>query len=214
MKRMTYAVIAAAAVLAVQGCIKDESTAGQFSAAAVKLVVDDTRNFPVGEEATFDPIIEWNGSKESDFTYRWVLNGVEEISQERVLRYTFLEVGQQYLNLTLTDRNGLTYNQEYLVTVSTPFQMGWVVLSRGSADASQLSFLPMDYAKFYPDIYATLHPDKPLGTGPLGIVNHCVRTLDEIVVRQTGGICGLLLPVNHVIGRIIGFPLGVKRRIR
>lgn len=187
MKRMKYAVILVAAALSLQGCIHDESTEGMFAAVPVKLVPDDTRTFPVGEEAVFDPIIEWNGSKESDFTYRWVLNGVEDISTERVLHYKFTEIGQQYLNLILTDGHGLTYNQEYMVTVSTPFQMGWVVLSRGSADASQLSFLPMDYAKFYPDIYATLHPDKPLGTGPLGIVNHCVRTLDEIVVRQSGG---------------------------
>lgn len=170
------------------GCLKDESTAASLELAPVKLLSDDSQTFSVGEPSTFAPPIEWNGENESNYTFRWVLNGHEDISTDKVLQYTFTEVGSQYLNLVITDkRTGLTYNQDYLVTVSSPFFLGWTILSRGSGNTSQLSFVQMDDFTLYPDIYASIYPDKPLGTGPIGLANHCVAKVDEILVMQENG---------------------------
>ena len=191
MKKSLYilAGVSFAALLSVTACLKDNSTGVNEKLASIKMIGDDTQVFPVGEQVTFSPIIEWNGEKESDYTFRWVLNGHVDISTEKDLTYSFPDVGEQYLNLIMTNKqNGLTYNQDYLVTVSSPFKLGWMILSRGTGNATQLSFVHMNTFQLYPDVYATIHPGESLGTGPIGLANHAVAQKDEILVEQeTGG---------------------------
>ena len=170
------------------GCIKDNSTSGESMISKVKLPADDTRVVNVGEEAVIDPLIEWNGENESDYTFRWVLNGHEDISTEKVLRYVFKDTGANYLNLFVTNkRTGISANQEYLVTVSRPFFLGWLILSKGASDESKLSFVKMDTHEFYPDIYASLYPDKPLSAKPAGLATLGLSATDQICVMHEGG---------------------------
>ena len=180
-------ILIALAAFAAAGCIKDESTDGT-PLAPIKIQAMDGYTFVIGEPSTFTPEIEWNGEKESDYTFSWRLNGLDEISTEKVLNYTFPEAGIQYLNLTITNKgNGITYNQDYEISVNSPFALGWAILSKGAGNVSQLSFVHMESFKLYPDIYASMHPDKPLGKGPVAIASHSVAKADEICVMQDEG---------------------------
>jgi hypothetical protein len=72
MKKSLYilAGVSFAALLSVTACLKDNSTGVNEKLASIKMIGDDTQVFPVGEQVTFSPIIEWNGEKESDYTFR------------------------------------------------------------------------------------------------------------------------------------------------
>jgi hypothetical protein len=185
---ISLAGVSLALLLCGTACLKDKSTEASIPLASIKLFADNTQTFPVGETVTFSPIIEWGKESESNYTFRWVLNGHQDISTEKDLTYAFTTVGEQYLNLIVTDkRSGLTYNQDYMVSITTPLFLGWMILSKGAGNATQLSFVHMDTHKLYPDVFASMHPGVTLGSGPIGLANHAVYKVDEILVMQENG---------------------------
>lgn len=190
MKRISI-LIATAALLAAAGCIKDESSSMNIPLKDISLLANDSWVANLGEEVELTPLIEWGtgvDQSENAYDYEWRLNADEVISTSKVLKYTFTTAGSKMLNFKMTDKGtGLTYNQDYSIAVSSPFFLGWLVLSEGTDGSSRLSFIHNTTHVAYPDIYASLHASDPLGSGPLKLADDPKSTTDYITVIQKGG---------------------------
>lgn len=170
------------------GCYKDDSQGWQIPLADVSIAADDAISFFVGVEGTYEPVIEWGGTSEDDYDYKWTDNGREVISTERVLRHLFTEPGDHYLTFQMTDRKtGIVYGKDFKMTATSEFFLGWLVLSEGEDGSSKLSFVNLTTFKSYPDIYATMYPDSPLGSSPVGLATQGLRKTDQVTVIQNGG---------------------------
>ncbi|MCF0176464.1 MAG: hypothetical protein HUJ94_06480 [Bacteroidales bacterium] len=176
-------------VLVLASCAKDHSLDAAFDLADVSIATDDMMTFAVGEESTYEPVIEWAGTSPADYTYLWTLNGREEICNEQNLKYVFTKTGEQYLTFQMTDtRTGLVYGRDFKATVSSPFFLGWTVLSEDQGSkASLFSFVHMTSFKCYPDIYGSSYPDDPLGSEPYGLAFNGIAKSDQITVLQRKG---------------------------
>ena len=189
MKKTFACIIAlAASALAFTGCYKDDSTSYQFDVPGVKILADDTKAFAVGEESVFEPVIEWDGTSENDYTYVWTLEGFETISTERVLRYKFQNTGDAYLTFQMKDKKtGVVFGQDFKCTVSTLFSLGWLVLSEGDDHSSKLSFIHMTNFDLYPDVFAEANPGVSLGTNPQRLSVHNIAKSDQVLVQSNNG---------------------------
>ncbi len=191
MKR-TSIIIAAAALFMAYGCFKDTSSPMSVPLKDITLLADDSRVANLGEEIEIVPAIEWGqgvDQSENAYNYEWRINGGDVISTSKVLKYTFTTSGSRMLNFKMTDKaTGLTYNQEYSVAVSSPFFLGWLILSEGTDGSSRLSFIHNTNHIVYPDIYATLHGSDPLGSGPVKLAGDYRNANDYITVVQKGGV--------------------------
>lgn len=170
-------------------CIKDDSTSSSVEMPAVSIAPDDSIVFSVGAESVYEPTITWDGTDPADYDYLWTLNGREELSHEQVLRHVFMEVGEAYLTFQMTDRKTkVVFGRDFKMTVSTPFFLGWLILSENPSDkASMLSFVHMQTFESYPDIYGTYYPNEPLGKEPFRLEWHGISKTDQILVMQRGG---------------------------
>ena len=191
MKRITI-LLAAATVLMTAGCIQDTSTSMDIPLQDITLLADDSRVANLGEEVEITPAIQWGAGvdqSESAYDYEWRINAGDVISTSKVLRYTFTTSGSKMLNFKMTDKKtGLTYNQDYSVAVSSPFFLGWLILSEGTDGSSQLSFIHNTTHVTYPGIYASLHGSDPLGSGPIRLADDPKSATDYITVVQRGGV--------------------------
>lgn len=170
------------------GCYEDESTSFQIPLADVTIASHEKIPFSVGVETEYTPSVEWGGTSQDDYTYKWTLNGREVISTEFVLKYTFKEMGDIFLTFQMTDKQtGLVYGKDFSATVSPKYFLGWVILSEASDNKSVLSFVDMDTYTSYPDIYGQLNPGSVLGYKPYGLANACIAKQDQIMVLQEGG---------------------------
>lgn len=170
------------------GCYKDDSQGWQIPLADVSIAADDAISFSVGFEGTYEPVIEWGGTSESDYDYKWTDNGREVLSTERVLRHTFFEAGDHYLTFQMTDKKtGLVYGKDFKMTATSEFFLGWLVLSEGTDGSSVLNFVNLDTFKSYPDIYSTLFPGSSLGIHPVGLACQGSSKTDQVTVIQDGG---------------------------
>ena len=173
---------------AVSGCYRDDSTGYQIPLADVSISADDAISFSVGVEGTYEPTIEWGGTSESDYDYEWTDGGKEVISTDLILKHMFTTSGDHYLTFQMTDKKtGLVYGQDFKATVNSEFFLGWLVLSEGADKSSKLSFVGLSSFKSYPDIYATMFPDSPLGSSPVGFACNDIRKTDQVTVIQNGG---------------------------
>jgi len=191
MKRISI-IIAAAVLLTTAGCIKDNSSSMNIPLEDITLLADDSRVANLGEETEISPAIQWGegvDQSESAYEYEWRINAGDVISTSKVLKYTFTTAGSKMLNFKMTDKKtGVTYNQDYAVAVSSPFFLGWLVLAEGTDGASHLSFIHNTTHVAYPDIYASLHAEDPLGTGPIKLADDPKSATDYITVVQKGGV--------------------------
>ena len=170
------------------GCIKDDSTSFQIDMPDVTIAPDDAIAFAVGTEGEYAPTIDWAGTDPADYDFLWTYNGREELSREQVLRHTFTEAGTFYLTFQMTDRNTkLVYGRDFKMTVSSPFFLGWLILSENDDKSSSLSFVHMTSFESYPDIYKSLYPNDPLGSEPYRMEFHAISKTDQILVMQKGG---------------------------
>ena len=89
----------------------------------------------------------------------------------------------------MTDRtNKLTYGQDFKLTVSSEYFLGWLILAEDETDGhSALSFIHMQTYELYPDVYKTLYPNDPLGSKPYRMETHYTTKTDEILIMQKGG---------------------------
>lgn len=170
------------------GCYKDDSGEYEIPLSGVSIASDDAISFSVGVEGSYEPVIEWAGTSESDYDYKWTDNGRTVISTERVLKYTFTDAGDHYLTFQMTDKKtGLVYGKDFKMTANSEFFMGWLVLSEGADKSSRLSFVALDSFKSYPDIYTSMFPGEQLGTGPVGFACYGIRKSDQVTVIQNSG---------------------------
>lgn len=188
MRTNRYFIALAAMAAILTGCYKDDSTTYQYEIAKVSIGADDTKAFSIGEESVFEPLIEWDGTSENDYTYRWTLEGLETISTERVLRYKFKNTGDTYLTFQMTDKKtGVTYGQDFKCTVTTLYSLGWLVLSEGDDHSSKLSYIQMDSFKLYPDVFEEANPGVSLGKYPQRLAVHNIAKTDQILVQSNDG---------------------------
>ena len=171
------------------GCIDDKSKDFQFNMPNVIIGSDDNINFPVKKEKTYTPTIEWANTDSTNYDFLWTYNGREKLSTEKTLTHTFTEAGTFYLTFQMTDRTSkLTYGQDFKLTVSSEYFLGWLILAEDETDGhSALSFIHMQTYELYPDVYKTLYPNNPLGSKPYRIETHYTSKADEILIMQKGG---------------------------
>lgn len=192
--KLKYIISLLAFTAAVSSCYKDDSRDFQIPLAGVSIAADDAISFSVGVEGTYEPVIEWGGTSEADYNYKWTDNGREVISTERVLKHLFTEAGDHYLTFQMTDKKtGLVYGRDFKMTANSEFFLGWLVLSEGADGSSKLSFVNLSTFKSYPDIYATMFPGAPLGSSPVGIACQGIRKTDQVTIIQNGGVGSVVL---------------------
>ena len=189
MKNIIYLSILCIASYFMTSCIDDESKDFQFNMPNVIIGSDDDINFPVGKEKAYTPTIEWANTDSTNYDFLWTYNGREKLSTEKVLKHTFTDAGTFYLTFQMTDRtNKLTYGQDFKLTVSSEYFLGWLILAEDETDGhSALSFIHMNTRELYPDIYKTLYPHNPLGSKPYRMEAHYTTKTDEILIMQKGG---------------------------
>lgn len=188
MKNLKYIFTAVCLISLLSGCYKDDSTSFSVPLADVSIASHENMPFFVGVESDYTPTIEWGGTSQDDYDYKWTLNGREVISTDLTLKYIFKEMGDAYLTFQMIDKEtGLVYGKDFKATVTGKYFLGWVILSEGAGEKSQLSFIDMDSFTSYPDIYAQLNSGDELGTKPYGLANTCISKQDQIMVLQEGG---------------------------
>ena len=192
MKKSVY-IFAAALVALVASCAKDDSTSFQIGIPDVRVAEDNAIKFKAGVESVYEPSIEWDGTSPEDYNYAWVMstkNGRDTISTERILKYTFGEISGTsadaiLLSFLMEDKNtGLRFGQDYQITITTAFFLGWTVLSEGSDGSAHLSFIEMTSFESFPDVFAANYPGVSLGSKPRGLVFHGASKKDEILVLK------------------------------
>lgn len=135
------------------------------------------------------------------YDYRWEMGLGNVVSTDRNFEYIPTSCGQFDVNFYMTDRQtGLVFHDSHTsIEVKSPYKVGWLILSEKD-NRTSLSYVRRDSWKdedkkihyewvAYPDVYATLYPDSPLGTGPLKLENMITGgEVDEVmVVQRTGG---------------------------
>ncbi len=184
----SLAAVSLALSAALCGCCKDDSGEYEIPLGQVSIASDDAISFSVGVEGSYEPVIEWAGTSESDYDYKWTDNGRTVISTERVLKHIFTDAGDHYLTFQMTDKKtGLVYGKDFKMTAVSEFFLGWLVLSEGADKSSRLSFVAFDTFKSYPDIYALMFPGEQLGSEPVGFACYGIRKSDQVTVIQNGG---------------------------
>ncbi|KIO45018.1 hypothetical protein DMB45_13390 [Sanguibacteroides justesenii] len=174
------------------GCYDDKSKTARIPMPKITILGDEAlsgdrsnRIAYVGEECELDCKVNWGTEDSTQYDFKWTYNG-EEISQERVCRYTFNESGSTYVTFQVIQKStGLSWGASLSVTVSAKYLLGWLILS-DKEGRSALDFIHIDTYELYPDIYKTLHPDKPLGSQPFRLEQHFTSAYDEILVMQRG----------------------------
>lgn len=188
MKNLKYIFTAICLIGVLSGCYKDDSTSFSIPLADVTIASHEKIPFKIGEMSEYTPTIEWGGTSQEDYDYKWTLNGREVISTELTLKYMFTTLGQQYLTFQMTDKKtGIVYGKDFEITVAAKYLLGWVILSEGTDQSSHLSFVEMDNFESHPDIYSELYPGETLGSKPYGLANTCISKEDQIMVLQDGG---------------------------
>lgn len=136
-------------------------------------------SIPIGKPYRINPILEFSNPRDTaGFDYLWIMEE-DTIGRERDLTYTF---GKSYSREPLLfcardPHTGYTSFAEILITSVSELSKGWVILSRGEDGRSVLGFIRPVKAtgqiersyEPYPDLYATLHPGDPLGSGPVSL---------------------------------------------
>lgn len=135
------------------------------------------------------------------YDYRWEMGLGNVVSTDRNFEYIPASCGQFDVNFYMTDRStGIEFHDSHTaIEVRSPYKVGWLILAEKD-NRTSLSYIRRDSWQdedkkthyewvAYPDVYAMLYPDNPLGTGPLKLEN--VMTggeADEVmVVQRTGG---------------------------
>lgn len=135
------------------------------------------------------------------YDYRWEMGLGNVVSTDRNFEYIPASCGQFDVNFYMTDRStGIEFHDSHTaIEVRSPYKVGWLILAEKD-NRTSLSYIRRDSWQdedkkthyewvAYPDVYAMLYPDNPLGTGPLKLEN--VMTGGEadevIVVQRTGG---------------------------
>lgn len=194
MKKIIGLGLIATFLLLFNACIEDE---GNYNYSAYKTVgisgVGNVNAF-VGEQITFDPVVDYNGMEEGDFEYGWYWEG-DTLSTSKSFTHKFDEVGQ-ILNAVFAVRHKEGYMTTVLfsINVTAAYETGWIILSNSNGNSVLHYARPEQYTeggvtykyKPYYDMYG-MFSDQPMGTGPYGMAMNYRGDEDQITVLQTGG---------------------------
>lgn len=155
----------------------------------------------VGEELVIDPELTFENQQDTlEFDYLWKLD-TTVISHERVLKYTHRGKASNYtLWLFVKDRkSGQVYYHSVGLQIDSPYKYGFVILAEKSDGTTALHYLrlekpedrPFYYTPFF-DLYASLHPEEPLGRKPYFMAENLTNPGnggDELTILQGEGEC-------------------------
>lgn len=177
--------------LTTAGCFKDDSTTQKIDMPDIAFDLENPQSTLsvlayAGDEFELEIPVIWNDKDPDVFDFRWTMDN-EVISTERILRKTFMQIGSYYMAFQVIERaTGLAIGTRINLMVGSKYLLGWLILSdKGGRTA--LDFIHVDTHELYPDIYNSLHPDDPLGSEPLKIIDNCKDDYDQIILLQKGG---------------------------
>lgn len=197
-------------LMGLKACVDNNGNYDYLSQDLVTIAYDNTgtgANITCveGTELVIEPIITWKNPSDSVyFEYTWIADN-DTISHEKVLRYTFPEIRDYYLLFYATDtRTGISYTEEkgmaYIVTVTTRYKTGLMVLYKDASGNSELGFIKVPDGGLAPSetypwwdekgLYARFHSGEPMGSEPIRLIQHFSSNTtadDQILVIQRGG---------------------------
>ena len=134
-----------------------------------------------------------------DWEYLWKIGQVKVIGNELNLRYVADTVGSFTAFLQITNpETGLSYFREFLLSITSPYSMGWMILTK-RAEGTALDFLSPETReiegvkqqvyKLKENIYRKENPGETLEGEPAGICEHWLGDDDgaEVMLMLNGG---------------------------
>lgn len=178
-------------ILLLAGCYEDKGSYDYLPAKKISITTSEITSFYLGEKLEYSPVITIEGGTEDEFEFWWDYTGtttsitennfgsgteIVRVCNTRDLLCHPEVTGRNIYRVYAKERaTGVITSAALVVNVSSQFEKGWAVLSSDNG-RSVLSFMRPEsivegsevrntYVAF-PDIYGSLYPDEPLGTGP------------------------------------------------
>lgn len=182
-----------------QGCYKDKGNYDLIDYNRIlTLFAQGSVVVVLGDTLKMKPVIKWKYPERDTtaFDFEWVqMDSV--VSRERELAYTPNISGYFNLFLKVIERStGIVSRYAMQIQSISAFKAGWVLLTN-KGGKSGITYIRRDTKrdaanqiyyeyKFYPDIYADMHPGEELGDDPVKLVTKVFPdyTLDEVLVLQ------------------------------
>ena len=134
-------------------CVTDDSSEGGNTIPQLNVKGADsdemtTYNFYLGNDCVISPDITYSGGNEENLKYSWKIgtmaNGLmgklEEVSNERDLKYTFTSGGTYYAHFTVSD--GLVGKAvNYRININRTFEEGYLLTSTDADGKGNLAFV-------------------------------------------------------------------------
>ena len=148
MKKILTYILVGAAMVGFSGCLDDDNNYNysEVNALVGKEITGMKAEYLLAfeEEVTITPTFEFTIDKEKpDVSYEWRLDGnllVDEVKPSSSFR--FERGGVHEVTYSVVDnKSGVKFSKSCTINVRSPFTRGWLVLSEGGAQNSQLSFV-------------------------------------------------------------------------
>ena len=183
-------------------CVTDDSSEGGNTIPQLNVKGADsdemtTYNFYLGNDCVISPDITYSGGNEENLKYSWKIgtmaNGLmgklEEVSNERDLKYTFTSGGTYYAHFTVSD--GLVGKAvNYRININRTFEEGYLLTSTDADGKGNLAFVKI------------LTPEEVAEGQKQVVIEHSLETMNKGYSEQ-----GLL---SAVIGTVT-WPKTIKR---
>ena len=173
---------------AIQGCYKDKGNYSYLPVNKVSITLDPpSREAYIGEVYTYTPTLAFSDPDTAGrFRFWWENMGNMGLIDHHVvicegleLRYEAKDIGQEGVQFCVEEiKTGTITTASMTLSGSSRYGKGWLVLS-DNAGASTLTYIRPGYEDIagvrtrvytdFPDLYSTLHPDDPLGRGPIAV---------------------------------------------
>ncbi len=186
-------------VTLLQACYKDKGNYDLIDYNKIMSITAPTQP-PVilGDTFKLSPVIKWKYPERDTlaFDYEWrQLDSV--VSNKRDLAYTPTIPGYIMVYLYAKEKaTGIVTRYQIQLQVISAYKAGWLFLTNNGGK-SGLTYIRRDAKKdannvtyyeykYFPDVYAKLFPDKPLGDNPVKLVTKIFPdyTLDQVLVLQ------------------------------
>lgn len=196
MKQIILSALCFSLTLLTFSCINDDSSEGGNNIPKLTIAGsgdDDempVRNFNLGEECVITPGITYQGGgNESDLKYEWSIgtytNGskgeLEKVSNDKELRYNFLEGGAYYAHLVVTDGT-VGSVMDYQININRTFEEGYMLISNDEQGNGNLAFIKV------------MTPEEIAAGTPQVYMEHCIERMNEGV--NQGRLVGALHTIS------------------
>lgn len=203
------------AILSMMGCLDDKTNydyrdINDFSLSTKQMFTNWQENYVLypGEEVTIEPTVRLSmDTLAQNVSYRWLLNG-KLVGEEKAYTYKAEQIGTNNLVLSVVDNDTkVAFSGGTTVTVQSPIESGWLLLTESPSGASELSMvLGRKYTRIVKDEYGrdddrdtVIYSDVKfnlvpgLGIHPIKVVENYAWTMEseevksELMVLQRSG---------------------------